>query len=432
MKYKKIDPSLFIRNRQKVISKLKSDSLVILVSNDEMPRSGDQCFPFKQNPNLLYLTGIDQEETILILCPNHPNEAYREMLFLKKTNEHIAVWNGHKYTKEEGENISGIKNVKWVEDFQPILKELMVYSKNTYLNIPENPRFSTEVVCNERRFADELMKQYPLHKYRRFAPIIDLIRVVKDNDEIELLRKACEITSKAFFKAVAQVKPGVWEYEVEAELIAEMIRNGAAGHSFTPIVASGKSSCVLHYIENDKIMNNGDMLLMDFGAEYANYAGDLTRTIPVNGKFSPRQKEVYQACLNVYKQAKKMFVPGNTINNLHADVCKIMEQELIKLGLFTQQQVTNQDPEAPLFKKYFMHGTSHFIGLDVHDVGTKDMKFTNNMVLSCEPGIYIPEEGIGVRIETDMVVSHYPIDLLENVPVEVEEIEALMSKKGKK
>ncbi len=432
MKYKSIDSSLFVRNRQKVVNKLKSDSLLILVSNDEMPRSGDQYFPFKQNPNMLYLTGIDQEETILILCPNHPNESYREILFLKQTNEHIAVWNGHKYTKEEGKAISGILNVKWIEDFDAILKELMVYSRNTYLNIPENPRFSTEVVCNESRFANKLMKQFPLHKYRRFAPIIDVIRVVKDAEEIEQLKKACEITSKAFFKAVAQVKPGVMEYEVEAELIGEMIRNGASGHSFTPIVASGKGTCVLHYIENDKPMKDGDMLLMDFGAEYAHYAGDLSRTIPVNGKFSNRQKEVYQACLNVYKQAKKMFVPGNTINKLHAEVCKIMEQELVKLGLFSYADVANQDPNNPLFKKYFMHGTSHFIGLDVHDVGTKDMVFLNGMVLSCEPGIYIPEEEIGIRIETDMVVSQYPVDLLENVPVEVEDLEALMGNKSKK
>lgn len=427
MKYQRIDSSLFVRNRQKVISKLKKDSLVILVSNDEMPRSGDQTFPYRQNPALYYLTGIDQEDTMLILCPNHPIDSMREILFLKKTNEHIAVWNGHKYTKEEGSEISGIKNIKWNDEFWNVVRELMIYSRNTYLNIPENARFTTSVMTYERRFAKALMKEFPLHKYRRFAPIIDLIRVVKDEEELKIMEKACEITSSAFQKAVSAVKPGAMEYEVEAEIIAEITRKGGNGHSFTPIVAGGKNTCVLHYIENDKELRDGDLLLMDFGAEYAHYAGDLTRTIPVNGKYSPRQKEVYQACLNVYKEAKKMFVPGNTINKLHAEVCKIMEKELIKVGLFTQAEADNQDPENPLFKKYFMHGTSHFMGIDVHDVGTKDMVFQKGMVLSCEPGIYIPEEGIGIRIETDMVVDDKPIDLMENVPVEIEEIEAMMT-----
>ena len=427
MKYKRIDSSLFARNRQKVVSKLKKDSLVILVSNDEMPRSGDQTFPYRQNPALFYLTGIDQEDTMLLLCPNHPIDSMREILFLKKTNEHIAIWNGHKYSKEEGCEISGIKNVRWNDEFWNVVRELMIYSRNTYLNIPENARFITSVMTHERRFAESLMKEFPLHKYRRFAPIIDFIRVAKDEVEIDLMKKACGITATAFQKAVSVVRPGAMEYEVEAEIIAEIIRNGGNGHSFTPIVAGGKNTCVLHYTENDKELKDGDMLLMDFGAEYAHYAGDLTRTIPVNGKFSPRQKEVYQACLNVYKEAKKMFVPGNTINKLHAEVCKIMEKELIKIGLFTQAEADNQDPENPLFKKYFMHGTSHFMGIDVHDVGTKDLVFQKGMVLSCEPGIYIPDEGIGIRIETDMVVDNIPVDLMENVPVEVLEIEELMS-----
>ncbi len=427
MKYKTIDNALFVRNRQKVVNKLKKDSLVILVSNDEMPRSGDQTFPYRQNPSLFYLTGIDQEDTMLILCPNHPIDSMREILFLKKTNEHIAIWNGHKYTKDEGSEISGIKNVKWSDEFWNIVRELMIYSRNTYLNTMENSRFSSLVVTQEKRFAETLIKEFPLHKYRRFAPIIDLIRTVKDDTEIELLKKACEITSSAFLKALSAVKPGAMEYEVEAEIIAEITRKGGNGHSFSPIVASGKNTCVLHYIENDKKLNDGDLLLMDFGAEYAHYAGDLTRTIPVNGKFSERQKEVYQACLNVFKAAKKMFVPGNTINKLHAEVCKIMEKELIKIGLFTQAEADNQDPENPLFKTYFMHGTSHFIGIDVHDVGTKDLVFQKGMVLSCEPGIYIPAENIGIRIETDMVVDENPIDLMEEVPVEIMDIENIMT-----
>lgn len=429
MKYKAIDSSLFIRNRQKITSKLKKDSLVILVSNDEMPRSGDQFFPFRQNPSLFYLTGIDQEETMLVLCPNHPLNSMREILFLKKTNEHIAIWNGHKYTKEEGTTISGITNVKWNDEFWNVVRELMIYSKNTYLNLPENARFATPVITQEKRFADTLMNEFPLHKYRRFAPIIDSIRVVKDIIEIELMKKACKITASAFQKAVSVIKPGAMEYEVEAEIIAEITRKGGNGHSFSPIVAGGKNTCVLHYIENDKELKDGDLVLMDFGAEYAHYAGDLSRTVPVNGKFSSRQKEVYQACLNVYTEAKKMFIPGNTINKLHAEVCQVMEKELIKIGLFTQTDVDNQNPENPLYKKYFMHGTSHFIGIDVHDVGTKDMPFQKGMVLSCEPGIYIPEENIGIRIETDMLVDINPIDLMKDVPVEIEDLENLFVEK---
>ncbi|NLN73162.1 MAG: M24 family metallopeptidase [Bacteroidales bacterium] len=428
MKYDKIPQQLFIKNRQKAINKIHQNSAIILVSNDEMPRTADQYFSFRQNSDFLYFSGIDQEESILIIAPQHLNKKYREALFLKKTNEHIAIWEGHKYTKEEAKEISGIENIYWLEDFEAILRDVMAQSQNIYLNISEDIRFQPVVERNEKRFYKELKEKFPLHQYQRFAPIVNELRTVKETEEIELLKRACEITEKAFYKTIKHVKPGVWEYELEAEMTAEMIRNRATGHSFPPIIASGRSSCVLHYINNNKQLQDGDLLLMDFGAEYANYAGDITRTIPVNGKFSPRQREVYQACLNVYNEAKKMFVPGNTINKLHAEVCKIMEKELIKIGLLKQEDVDKQNPEQPLFRKYFMHGTSHFIGLDVHDVGSKDAIFEKGMVLSCEPGIYILEENIGIRIETDIVVDDNPIDLMANVPVEIDDIEALMAK----
>lgn len=426
MKYNPISADFYIHNRQKLVSKMKTSAVAFFVSNDEMPYSGDQNFPFRQNPNFLYLTGIDQEESILVICPNHPNEKMREILFVKQTNDHIAVWYGKKYSKKEASEISGIANVMWLDEFKTVLPDLMFLSKSVYLNLQENSRYSTEVVRNERRFADRLMKDFPLHKYRRVDALLTEFRMIKEQPEIDMMRKACEITGKAFLKAIEVVKPGTMEYEVEAELIGEMIRNGASGHSFAPIIAGGKSGCVLHYIENDKPLQDGDLVLMDFGAEYGNYAGDCTRTIPVNGVYSPRQREVYQACLNIYHKAKKLLVPGNTIAKAQAEVVKLMEKELINLGLFTQEQVSQQDPENPLYKKYYMHTVSHFIGMDVHDVGGREELFEEGMVLSCEPGIYITEEGIGVRIETDIVVADQPIDLMEHIPVEIDEIESLL------
>ena len=431
MKYNSIPAGFFVRNRQKLVSRMKSNAMAVFVSNDEMPRNGDQNFPFRQNSDFFYLTGIDQEESILCIFPNHPNEKMREILFVKKTNEHIAVWYGHKYTKKEATVTSGIKNVMWLEEFDALFPELMFQAKSVYLNLQENSRYFTEIARNERRFADKVQRDYPLQKYRRVAAILTELRLVKEPEELDALKKACDITCKAFLKSVKAIKPGAMEYEVEAELVAEMIRNGATGHSFAPIIAGGKSACVLHYIENNKKLQDGDLVLMDFGAEYANYAGDCSRTVPVNGKFSPRQLEVYEACLSVYKNAIKLLVPGNTINLAQNEVVKMMEEQFVKLGLFTQEELDHQDPEAPLYKKYYMHSVSHFIGLDVHDVGGRDVKFEEGMVLSCEPGIYIPEEGIGIRIETDVVVADEPVDLMNNLPVEVADIENLFKNNNK-
>lgn len=428
MRYKPLSADFYIRNRQNVVNEIEEGSLVLLTSHDEYPRCGDTTFPFRQNSELLYLTGIDQEETVLAMAPWHPNPAYREILFVKNPSPEMVVWFGHRLSKEEATQISGIKQVFFTENFESVLQDLMVNTKRVYMHLPENPRMKVTHPTQEVRLAEQLRKEYPLHEFRRLAPILYPLRSVKHPEELDAMKHACQITEKAFARALKAVKPGKYEYEIEAEMTYEMIRNGASGHSFAPIIASGNDTCILHYIKNDKIMNDGELLLMDFGAEYANYAGDASRTIPVNGKFSPRQKQVYNAVLSIYKETIPLFKPGMNIHKINDFVFKRMDEELIKLGLYTAEDVAQQNPEMPLFKKYYMHNTSHFIGLDVHDVGQRDWTFEPGMVLSCEPGIYIAEEGIGVRIETDVVVAENPIDLMADMPVEVEEIEELMSK----
>jgi Xaa-Pro aminopeptidase len=351
-------------------------------------------------------------------------------LFLEETNDHIAVWYGKKYSKEEATAVSGIKNVYWLDSFETALKEVMALCENVYLNMNENPRYSNPLPYKDLRFAGELKTKFPLHKYERSAPIVSKLRTIKSAIEVDLIQEAVDITEKAFRRLLGSLKPGVMEYEVEAEITHEFISNRANGHAYYPIIASGSSACVLHYVENNKECKDGDLLLLDFGAEYANYAGDLSRTIPVNGKFTPRQKEVYNACLHVMKAAKKILTSGTTLDAYHTEVCKIMDKELIGLGLYTEEDVKNQDPAKPLYFKYYMHGTSHFMGLDVHDVGSKQDIIAPGMVFSCEPGIYIPEEGIGIRIENDILITaNGNIDLMANIPIEIEEIEALMAKK---
>ena len=426
MRYKPLDNSFYTRNRKRVVGEMVPNSVAILVSHDEYPRCGDTTHPFRQNSDLLYLCGIDQEETFLTIAPWHPNPDYREILFIKNPSPEKIVWFGHRLSRERASELSGIRTVMFTESFEGILNDLMTNAEHVYLHIPEDPRIKPTFPTYEVRFAAQLKKDYPLHDYRRLAPILYPLRAVKAPEELAALKQACKITRQAFERALTAIRPGRYEYEIEAELTYEMIRNGATTHSFAPIVASGPDTCILHYIKNDKQMQDGDLLLMDFGAEYANYAGDCTRTIPVNGKFTPRQQAVYDAVLSIYKDTIPHFTPGMTIHKINDFVFKRMNEELIKLGLYTREDLANQDPAAPLFKKYYMHNTSHFIGLDVHDVGQRDWVFQPGNVLSCEPGIYIAEEGIGVRIETDVVVADQPIDLMAGTPVEVDEIEALM------
>ncbi len=430
MKYLPISKKLFIENRKRFAASLKPGSVAFFNSNDEMPRNGDGNFPFRQNSDLFYLCGIDQEQSLLVICPDSPLPQYREVLFLRKTNEVIAVWEGHKYTKEEAFETSGVKTVIWLEDMEGILTILMNHSQNVYLNLNENDRFSSVVPYRELRFANDIKSRFPAHNFERSAPIMRELRAVKSKEELGLMQTAIDITESAFRRVMTLTKPGVTEYEIEAAIIHEFIRNRASGHAYSPIIASGKNACVLHYNENNQVCKDGDVILMDFGAEYANYAADLTRSIPVNGKFTDRQKDVYNAVLRVLKTSIKMLVPGNQIEKYHVEVGKVMEEELIGLGLITKAEVAKQDPSYPAYKKYFMHGTSHFLGLDVHDIGNKYAPMLAGMVFTCEPGIYIPEEGLGIRLENDILITEKgQIDLMASIPIEIRDIEESMQQK---
>lgn len=429
MRYSPPEPAFFTSNRERFIDKLPAGSIAIFHSNDEFPRNGDQNFPFRQQSDLFYLCGIDQEETILILAPGHPNPNLREVAFVKETSEQIAIWEGQKLTKEKASSISGIKWIQWTKDFDFVLKELMSWAKQVYLNANEYPKYFNPVPYKDLRFARELKEQYPSHNFERSAPLLTELRKIKSETEIELIREAAKITGNAFERVLAKLEPGTMEYQVQAEIEYVFSMQGANGNAYRPIIASGANACVLHYIDNDKVCNDGDLLLMDFGAEYANYSADITRTIPVNGSFTDRQKECYEAVLRVHDKAIKLLVPGTSIDAFNKEVNKLMEAEMIGLGLFSQEDVEKQDPHKPLFMKYFMHGTSHPIGLDVHDVGSKYDPLEEGMVLTCEPGLYIREENIGIRIEDNILVSKDgPVNLSEHIPVKAEEIERLMNR----
>ncbi len=429
MRYDQINKQLFIKNRKKLVKKAEKNSLFILNANDQMPRNGDQFFPFRQNSDLFYSCGINQEKTLLLMCPDHPNKKYHETLFIIKTSKLTEIWEGHKLTKEEAKNLSGIENIYWIDQLDTLLNDIVLGTENIYLNANEYPKFSTEVESKDERFGKFIHKKYPNHKYHRLAPLITELRLQKETEEIELLIKACTITEKAFHRVLKFVEPGVKEYEIEAEITHEFLKNRANGHAYAPIISSGKNACVLHYIENNDECKNGEMVLMDFGSEYAYYAADCTRTIPVNGKFTERQKEIYNAVLGILRKSIKMMIPGATINKFNKKVNQLMEKELVKLGLLSEDEIKNQNPDEPAYTKYFMHGTSHFIGLDVHDVGSKDTIFKPGMLLSCEPAIYVSEENIGIRLENDILITKDgQIDLMESIPIEIDEIEELMIK----
>ncbi|MCK4569467.1 MAG: aminopeptidase P family protein, partial [Bacteroidales bacterium] len=382
-----------------------------------------------QQSDLFYLSGIDQEDTILLFAPGHPNLDFREILFVKETNEQITIWEGQKLTKEDASKVSGIKTVHWTKDFDFFLKDLMAWASKVYLNSNEYPKYFNPVPYKDLRFAQELKELFPSHDFDRSAPLMMNLRNIKSDTEIKLIKKAGEITGRAFERVLKTLKPGMKEYHVQAEIEYEFAMNGATGHAYRPIIASGPNACVLHYVDNDKICNDGDLLLMDFGAEYANYAADITRTIPVNGKFTPRQRDCYEAVLRAHDKSIQLLVPGTTIDVFNKEVNKMMEEEMIGLGLFSKNDVEKQDAKKPLYMKYFMHGTSHPLGLDVHDVGSKYEPLQAGMVLTCEPGLYIREENIGIRIENNILVTKEgPVNLTEQIPVLAEEIEALMQK----
>ncbi len=430
MRYFPIDNKMFIENRKRFVELLPKKSVAVFYSNDQQPRNGDQYFNFRQQSDFFYLTGIDQEKSILIIAPNMKTNKLRETLFIIKTNEKIAIWEGHKYTIAEARETSGIENIYWIDDFTLILREIMSITNDVFLNRNEYSKFFPEVEDRNQRLGNELKKEFPLHRYHRSAPLLTKLRLIKSNYEIDLIRQSCNITNKAFKRVLATTKPGCYEFDIEAEISHEFIINRANGHGYSPIIASGKNSCVLHYVENDMECKDGDLLLFDFGAEYANYSTDMSRTIPVNGKFTTRQKDCYNAVLKVLRKAILLYIPGNTINIINKKVNLMMEKEMIKLGLFSLEDVKKQDPDSPIYKKYFMHGTAHFLGLDVHDVGDKEESFKPGMILTCEPGIYIPEENIGIRLENDILITDgEPINLMSDIPIEIEEIELLMSVK---
>ena len=430
MRYKSVSSELFISNRKRLVQELKPRSLAVLNANDIMPTNSDGTMRFRQNSDLFYLTGVDQEESILILCPSFPDKKYREVLFVRETNDLIATWEGHKLTKQEARDISGIQTVMWTSEFSRLFNTMMVMgdTEHVYLNTNDHYRADSSVMTREMRFVKSCMEKYPLHHYERLAPVMHKLRSVKSQFEIDLLQEACNITEQAFRRVLKFVKPGVRENEIEAEFIHEFIRNGSRGFAYEPIIASGKNSCVLHYIENDKACHDGDILLLDVGAEYANYNADMTRSIPVNGRFTDRQKAVYNAVLRVKREAMKLLRPGVLYFEYHKEVQKIMEKELIDLKLIDKDDIKKQDADKPLFMKYFMHGTGHQLGLDVHDVGNMYHRMEEGQVWTVEPGIYIREEGLGIRIENNVVIqSDGVLDLMKNIPIEIEEIEDLMN-----
>jgi Xaa-Pro aminopeptidase len=428
MKYHQISSELFIKNRQKFSKAMLPKSIAVFNSNDIYPISADSTIPFNQHRDIFYLSGVDQEDSILLLCPNAPYEELREILFLKETNDHIKVWEGEKLTKEKAKEVTGIKTIKWLQDFHKTLFEIMTYVDVIYINTNEHYRATIATETREARFVKWWKETYPAHQVARSQPILQKIRSIKEPEELALIQTACDITEKGFRRVLNFIKPEVSEYEIEAEFIHEFIRNRSKGFAYTPIIASGNNANVLHYIENNQICKNGDLILLDVGAEYANYSSDMTRTIPVNGKFSDRQKQVYQAVLNVKNEATNMLTPGTLWKEYHKEVGKIMTSELIGLGLLTIEEVKNENPDWPAYKKYFMHGTSHNLGLDTHDYGLLYLPMEANMVFTVEPGIYIPEEGIGIRLEDDVVIqeSGKPVNLMMNIPIEIEEIEDLM------
>ena len=431
MKYDRIDKELFIHNRKNFVGKMEPSSLAIFNSNDIFPISADSSMPFSQHRDILFLSGVDQEESILVISPNSKNPLHKEVLFLKETNEHIAVWEGAKLDKDAAFQVSGIKTVYWLSQFETIFKQMMCEVDSIYLNTNEHLRADTTVETREDRFIKKVKKDYPSHAVKRAAPIMHQLRSVKHSIELDLMQKACDITKSGINRLLKFIKPGVWEYEIEAELIHEFLRNRSKGFAYTPIVASGANACVLHYIENNQQCKSGDVILLDVGAEYANYASDLTRCIPVNGKFTDRQKAVYNSVLHVKTEAEKLLVPGTLMNEYHKEVGALMEAELLKLKLIDQTDIKNQSKDWPAYKKYFMHGTSHFIGLDTHDVGLWNEPIKEGMVFTCEPGIYIPEEGLGIRLEDDLVVqkSGNPYNLMGSIPILAEEIEHIMNEK---
>ena len=429
MKYRPLSNSFYINSRKAFMAELKPKSLAVFNSNDIYPIGADSTLPFEQHRDIFYLSGIDQEESILVLFPNAYEKKQREILFIRKTDEHIAIWEGAKLTKAQANDISGIQTICWLEDFEAVFQKLSTQCDTFYFNTNEHYRQSVETQTREDRFIKWCKKQYPAHSNAKSNPILQKLRSIKDDEEIKQLQTACDITEKGIRRLLSFLKPGIWEYELEAELVHEFLRNRSKGFAYEPIIASGMNANILHYTQNNQQCKAGELVLLDVAAEYGNYSADLTRTIPVSGVFTKRQREVYNSVLRVKNEATKLLIPGMIWKDFHLEVGKLMTSELQGLGLLDKADIQNENPESPAYKKYFMHGTAHHLGLNTHDYGLLHLPMEANMVFTVEPGIYIPHEGFGVRLEDDVVIqkSGAPANLMKNIPIEVEDIESIMN-----
>ena len=430
MKYLALPQQLYNQNRARFIKKMKPNSIAIFPSNLNLPENGDAQYAFRPNSDILWLSGIRQEKTMVVLYPDNPDVYAREILVLLRPNEHLEKWEGHKFRKEEATSISGIKNVQWLDSFDAVLHVMMHQADTVYLNSNENDRLDLSIPRLDLTYVNEIKNRYPLHQYERAAKLMRELRAIKTKEEVAVTQVAVDITEKAFRRVMQFIKPGVMEYEIEAEITHEFLRNRATRHAYGCILASGDRARTLHYVENNQACKNGELILMDFGAEYGNYCADMTRTIPVNGKFTKRQKDVYNACLAVHNYAKSILKPGISILAYTAKVNVYMEQQLIKLGLISKTDIKNQDPANPAYRKYFYHGVTHHLGIDVHDIGTKHLPIKEGMLFTVEPGIYIEEEQMGIRIENNIWITKTGhVDLFKNIPITVEEIERCMKRK---
>ncbi|HHP7242140.1 MAG TPA: aminopeptidase P N-terminal domain-containing protein [Cyclobacteriaceae bacterium] len=428
MRYQQSSSQQFIENRNKLKEQLLPNSVAIFNSNDILPTNADGVMPFKQNANVFYLSNIDQEETILLIAPDFPEEEYREVLFIRETNDEIKTWEGKKVTKEEAKKASGIENVQWVAEFEKIFYKVLSETENIYLDKNEHLRNANQVKTRNDRFIKWCMENYPLYNYHRVNPIVSALRMVKSEEEVKTIRKACDITKTGYLEVLKTMQPGDYEFEIEARYAYQFLKNRSRGFAYQPIVAGGKNACILHYIQNECKISDGDLVLMDVGAEYGNYHADMTRTIPANGRFTDRQRKIYASVLKVKDFAMNILKPGSSIKEYHKAVGEAMEKELVDLGLLNMNEIKNQDKDKPAYKKYFMHGTSHHLGLDVHDVGSIYESFKPGMVLTVEPGIYVRDEGIGIRLEDDVVITADGlINLLAEAPINPDEIEEIMN-----
>jgi len=429
MKYLPLNPEIFVQNRQRFVRQMQKNSIAIFVSNDEVPSNGDAIYSFKQNSDLFWLSGVTQEDSMVILFPDNPDPKYREVLVLVRPNELKEKWDGKRLRVKEAQDMSGIKTIVWLDSIDGLLQPWIHLADNIYLDSNENDRKASLVRSRDYRFIDEMKSRYPLHNYLRAAKIMKELRAIKTAPEVEVLQKAIDITDSTFRRLLKFIKPGVMEYEIEAEIFHSFLSQRATGPAYGSIIASGDRARTLHYVSNSEECKDGELILMDFGAEYGGYCADLTRTVPVNGKFTRRQKTVYNACLAIHNYCKSILKPGITIVDYTDKVGEEATQQFLKIGLLKKTEVKNEDPENRAYRKYLYHGISHHLGVDVHDLGTKTDPIKAGMVFTIEPGIYIEEEQMGVRIENNFwITRNGSVDLMKNIPITVEEIEALMKK----